>query len=229
MTAKVDPEAERIVAETLENPVIPENRRQTKAAGLGDKEMHLYGAILAAFPKLGGPPAGAWVQLATARLGLDPEAVLRELVRRDLITRDSETGAIETAYPYSGSPTAQRVQIEGGLPVYAMCAVDALGIPFMVRRDTTITSSDPTTGDAVHIEVRGREAHADPPNVVVFLGSTGGSGPAAEEACPLINFFRSEESARRFLNDHPDARGSILTLEEALEVGRQVFGVSASP
>ena len=44
-------------------------------------------------------------------------------------------------YPFSAATTAHTVAIEGGPTVFAMCAVDALGIADMLGTDVTITST----------------------------------------------------------------------------------------
>jgi hypothetical protein len=54
-------------------------------------------------------------------------------------------GQIEVAFPFSASPTRHQVQIRHRAGretrVYAMGAIDALGIPAMLGRDTRIESS----------------------------------------------------------------------------------------
>jgi hypothetical protein len=40
-------------------------------------------------------------------------------------------GAVAVGYPFSRTPTRHRVQLAGTPPVWAMCAIDALGIPQM--------------------------------------------------------------------------------------------------
>ena len=55
-------------------------------------------------------------------------------------------GQIEVAYPFSRRSTGHTVHLTGHLPVAAMCAIDALGIPLMTGADGVIDSTDPTTG-----------------------------------------------------------------------------------
>ena len=55
-------------------------------------------------------------------------------------------GVVAVAYPFSGTPTPHRVELDGLPAVYAMCAIDALGLPFMASRDGRITSADPHDG-----------------------------------------------------------------------------------
>jgi Pyridine nucleotide-disulphide oxidoreductase/Alkylmercury lyase len=46
-------------------------------------------------------------------------------------------------YPYSATPTRHRVRVDDRVEVFAMCAIDALGIAFMVGEPTRVTSTDP--------------------------------------------------------------------------------------
>jgi hypothetical protein len=77
-----------------------------------------------------------------ARFGVPLAATLAEFAAKGLVQRDPVTGAIHVAYPFSGVPTVHRLTL--GLTrapavgdtahhdrqtVYAMCALDALGIP----------------------------------------------------------------------------------------------------
>jgi len=108
--------------------------------------------------------------------------------------------------------------------VYAMCAVDALGIPFMLDRDATITSADPLTGEPVRVDVRARQVTWDPPSAVVFACQQRGEGPAAQQRCPHINFFRSAAFAAAYARAHPDQQGRVLSQEEAVEIACRQFG-----
>ena len=63
--------------------------------------------------------------------------------------------AVAVAYPFSGPPTRQQVQLDGFPAVYAMCAIDALGIPAMAGRDGRIAAVDPRDGAAVVVSVKG--------------------------------------------------------------------------
>lgn len=218
----------QVVEEALNAVDIPGGRWAVKGAGLGVGETRLYWAILHAFPILGGPPDPAWLAATAATLGVDAAAALAEFARRDLILRDPVSGRITSAYPFSGTPTPHQVTVADGRPVYAMCAVDALGIPFMLGRDATIRSADPMTGAPVRVEVRAGEARWDPADAVVFIGTAGGDGPAAQTRCPVINFFASAATAAAYQRAHPDVTGQILTPAEAVAAGRRVFGAAGA-
>jgi len=184
----------------------------------------LHQAILYAFPQLGGPPDDAWVQNRATRLGIAPAQALRELAEHDLIHCDPATGSIVAAYPFSGIRTPHRVEVEGGKPVYAMCAVDALGIPLMLDADAAVSSSDPISGESIRVLMRGGNASWDPPEAVVFVGRLAASGPAAQCICPVLNFFTSAAAAQTYQQAHPELEGSVYPPVEAIEAAQKAFG-----
>jgi hypothetical protein len=111
------------------------------------------------------------------------------------------------AYPFSAAPTPHVVAIGGGPRVHAMCAIDALGIPAMLRADAVITSSDPFTDEPVTVTFRGAAASWDPPGAVVFDGCTGCDGPVEQVSCGYLNFFAAPASARTWAGQHPEVNG----------------------
>jgi Alkylmercury lyase len=67
--------------------------------------------------------------------------VLAELADGDFVCLD-EAGQITAAYPFSALATRHRVQISGEATVFAMCAIDALGIAAMTGCPVVIESAD---------------------------------------------------------------------------------------
>ncbi len=226
MSDEGQPTLRQVAEEALEGADIPGNRAAVKGAGLGAHEIGLYWTIVQAFPELGGPPDPAWVQQRAAALGVDAEAVLAEFAARDLIQRDPASGAIIAAYPFSGVSTLHQVVLAGGKPVYAMCAIDALGIPCMFERDAIISSNDPTDGTPIRIAVTDGSVQWEPADAVVLVGSTGEPGSAAESRCPVVNFFASPTAADAFLSSHPSVSGRVLARDAALEAAKRVFGTA---
>jgi hypothetical protein len=90
----------------------------------------VHRAVLQAFAATGAPPERP--DLIQAAGGADLDLLLAELHEHDVI-RLEEGGAIRVAYPFSTRPTAHVVDIDGGPSVYAMCAVDALGMSAMLH------------------------------------------------------------------------------------------------
>jgi Alkylmercury lyase len=194
-------------------------------------------AILRGFATTGAAPDAAALASASPA-GSDIGSLLAELHSHDLVRIDT-AGQIVAAYPFSGLPTAHVVAIEGGPVVHAMCAIDALGIGDMLGRDTTITSTDPNSGQPITVTIRNRQSDWMPDTTVVLVGSDSTAGPsdccppqsdqagvvaAADRCCGVMNFFTSTESANAWLAKHPQVTGMILTQRQALRLGVDIFG-----
>ena len=110
-------------------------------AGLSLQEHAVRKAILTAFADAGQGPS---VEDLAHTLGLplaSVRAACRTLAAADLIIWQDDTACIMSAYPFSGVPTAHHVLLGGHTPCYAMCAIDALGMPFMLGQDARIRST----------------------------------------------------------------------------------------
>jgi hypothetical protein len=196
-----------------------------RAEQLEPAERRFHQAILRAFVQSGGPPAPDWIAAAAVAQGLDPEAAVAALVSCDVLQRDADTGAIIAAYPFSGVPTPHQVVIGGGRSVYAMCAIDALGIPFMLDEDAVITSRDPVSRLPIRVELRDGVARWDPPTAAVLTASLEDvEGPKAITCCPAMNFFATAEAATDYQRSHPELSGRVLTQDEAIETSIRYFG-----
>jgi len=155
--------------------------------------------------------------------GLDPDQTRERLVTEDLIHFDDE-GEVTVAYPFSGQPTRHRVRIEGHT-VYAMCAIDALGAAPMLERAIVIDSSDPLTNAEISIWLQPDGTGTWQPNeAVVVTGRAGPDGSAFKGCCQVLNFFASPDNAQRYLFEREDVTGFPITMPQAVEVGRAIFG-----
>jgi hypothetical protein len=127
----------------------------------------LYRAVLRRFLATGAPPTARWVRQAAAEAGLDASAV-DELAAADAV--HISNGVVSVAYPFSGTPTPHRVALDGLPAVYAMCAIDALGLPAMAGRDGQITSADPADGTPIEVTARNGTWSWTPATAVVVAG-----------------------------------------------------------
>jgi len=118
-----------------------------------------------------------WITGTAADLGLDATA-LADLEAADLVR--TADGRVTVAYPFSGTPTRQRVELDGFPGVYAMCAIDALGLPVMAGRDGQITATDPHDDAPVRVSVQGGTWTWTPPGAVVVDGEILGQQPAID-------------------------------------------------
>lgn len=164
------------------------------------------------------------------RAGLSEEAVralLEELRRRDLVVLDGDM--IVGAYPFTDRDTGHRVTLDGRT-LTAMCAVDALGIGAMTDQDISIVSRCRHCGAPVRIttQERGRAlADVEPTTAVVWLSVHYEGGCAANSLCTATSFFCSDDHLVAWRRQRPaDEPGFRLSIEEALEAGRAIFGPS---
>lgn len=104
---------------------------------------NLHRGVLRRFLDTGAPPMLRWMRQEAAGLGLDDKAA-DALKAAGLVHIDNE--AVSVAYPFSGTLTRQQAELDGFPTVYAMCAIDALGIPAMAGRDGRIAATDPRDG-----------------------------------------------------------------------------------
>jgi hypothetical protein len=186
------------------------------------RQVHL--AVLAAFAQTGKAPGRGELERIALAGGADPAAVLAELAERDVIAF-GRAGEIRAAYPFSPSPTPIRVSWEGGPVIYAMCAIDALGVSAMLGRPVTITAAEPGTGRVITVHADRDQARWDPPGAVVFAGATSGDcRHAADRTCGYINFFTSARAARTWAKANPAVTGTVLRRARALSAGVAEFG-----
>lgn len=195
--------------------------------------------VLRSFATTGRPPSAAELASAAAPFGAEAGGVLADLHAADYLRLDA-AGRIRAAYPFSASGTAHVVDIAGGPRVYAMCAVDALGIAAMLRTPVTVRSTDPATSDPVTVAVpaEGGPAVWEPATAVVLAGRRAdcapcpdpattqptATQPAADVCCGYVNFFATEASAAAWAEAHPEVTGQILAQPDAEHLGAQIFG-----
>jgi hypothetical protein len=189
---------------------------------LTEGERAFYRWILRTFGA-GAPPSPDELADTASGLELEVEPALERLARADLVHHDPQTGAIVVAYPFSGRPTAHRVRLDGR-EVYAMCAIDALGIAPMLGEPIEIASRDPFTGESIQVwlDPDGNDAR-QPGEAVVVSGRTG-SGESCDCCCPVLNFFGSSANAELWLAAHSEVEGAVTSMDEAIAAGRAVFG-----
>jgi hypothetical protein len=194
-----------------------------RRARLTESERELYFWILRRFATTGRPGRSELGEAAAER-GLDIDALLTVFASEDLV-HTGRDGEIAVAYPFSGRPTAHRVRFRSGNEVDAMCAIDALGIAPMFDESIEIASQDPIGGEPIRIRAEPDGATGwQPPSAVVVAGVSGRDGTACAGCCQVLNFFVSTENAERWLAEHPDVVGEVISVAEAAAAGRAVFG-----
>ena len=184
----------------------------------------LHRAVLRRFLATGAPPTARWLRQAAADAGLDASAV------DDLAAADAVhvvNGVVTVAYPFSGTPTPHRVELDDTPAVYAMCAIDALGLPAMTGRDGRITSADPLDGQPIEVTVRDGAWTWTPGSAVVIIARASDCGTECgtwESMCPNTTFHASRDAARAYLTGRGNLDAQILDQDTAIERGRANFG-----
>jgi alkylmercury lyase len=196
----------------------------SRQAALPAPVCDLHRAVLRRFLGAGAAPTLSWVRQAAAELGLGDSAVT-VLEAADLVHFDGE--AVAVAYPFSGTPTRQQVELDGFPAVYAMCAIDALGIPAMTGRNGRIAAVDPRDGAPVVVSVRGGRWRWTPAGAAVVYGRAADCGTDCgswEVMCPHTTFHASRDSARAYLAARDGIEGEILSQRAAVKRGERIFG-----
>jgi hypothetical protein len=187
-----------------------------RIAGLAAAERRLYGQILHGF--VDGRP----VSPAELASGGGTDGPLRTLVGRDLVGLGAD-GEVAVAYPFSATPTRHRVRLSDGRAYWAMCAIDALGIPDLVERPAQIDAREPGSDRPISVRIAPDGTPSWTPAEAVVVAAASGAGCTSGCACPHINLFSCAADGERYLA-RPDLRGTILTVPEATAVGRRLFG-----
>ena len=213
-------------------PQLGQRNFADRVASLSAPARQVHRVILQAFLTQGCAPQLADLRPVARASGIGLERLLSELAVHDVIQRAAD-GAIQVAYPFSASPTPHQVQLEGGPTVFAMCIIDALGLPFMARRSATIQTQDPFDDTFITIAVgcgpSGNPATSQVhwlPETAVVLVYRPPKGPAiqAECTCPYFNAFASRETAQRWRAAHTDLDLHLLTQQLAVRKARKIFG-----
>jgi Alkylmercury lyase len=201
----------------------PERQGVARRRRLSTEQRQLYLWILRQFAAA-TPPSGEATRTADDKLGLDAADAFRVLAREDLVHVD-EAGRPVIAYPFSATPRGHRVLINGKRRVEAMCAIDALGIAPMLALPIEIYSRDPISGGEIRARLDPSDgARLEPEQAVVLTGSACCDGPSFRGCCDVLNFFERRENAERYLAENPSVSGYPISLPEAIEAGRIVFG-----
>ncbi|MFX1350470.1 MAG: organomercurial lyase [Promethearchaeota archaeon] len=99
-------------------------------------------------------------------------------------------------------------------PIEAACVIDALGLPFTYNQDATIISKDPISKQKIKIEIKDEQiVSQQPENLITYLGSQ----------CSTTLFFTSNENLKEWQNQHPDQKGKIINMKQALILARKLF------
>lgn len=195
------------------------------AVSLPADEDLVWRTILRLYAERGQPPSRAAIVAESRIATSDIAGLIAALRSHDLVDIDHQ-GDIKLAYPFTVANTEHRVDLHGKV-LHALCAIDALGVADMYGTDVPITSLCHHCSAALCVETasQGKVLKNVVPDSSVVWYDFAYDGSAATSCCPAIAFFCSDEHLRVWL-DHANPRrsGIRLTMDEALEVGRAIFG-----
>jgi alkylmercury lyase-like protein len=123
-------------------------------------------AIIERFATDGGPLNVESV-IDAAESGQAGEQAVAELDDKDLIlVRDRQ---VTLAYPFASTPLGFRVALADGRTREACCAIDALGMPALVRQPATVHARCHDCGDAIDLGLA-PDAPLDNGEAMVWIG-----------------------------------------------------------
>ena len=89
-----------------------------------------------------------------------------------------------------------------------------MGLPFTYNQDAKIFSKDPISKQEIKIEIKDEQiAFQHTENLITYLGSQ----------CSTTLFFTSNESLTEWENQHPDQKGTVINIKQALILARKIF------
>jgi hypothetical protein len=177
---------------------------------LGAGETEVLGSIFRFVLKHGKSPTVADLRLSLKSSDEEIIRALDELERKgDFLLRKRGTQEVVSIYPFSMKPTEHRIFLEDGTKLFAMCAVDALGVPIMFNNNVRVVSRCGECGSEMVFEIKNEEivfmSHPDAticsPKRQVY--------PAAETCCPLVNFFCSMKHANEWVAKNSELINNI--------------------
>ncbi|MHA2175272.1 MAG: alkylmercury lyase family protein [Candidatus Hodarchaeales archaeon] len=199
---------------------------------LSPEENEVRRFILTQTPYLGRLPSLVEVMQSFTWLSdIRIKAILTKLDQLDVIHLTNDQKTIAAAYPFSGFPTPHVVTFatKAYKSVYAMCAIDALGVGFMLNCDVILESRCNHCNERIEVIIENNEILYLNPEELVVWGDIEYSDCAALSVCKNINFFSSEEHFNKWQIKFPKRRGSLLHIQEAFYLGKMFFEKKVKP
>ena len=166
-------------------------------AELSPQENDIRKAILKAFAQDGKAPSVREVAQALSLPLEDVLAGFQELAEYDLIVWKKGAARLLSAYPFSGASMAHQVLTDAGKPLYAMCAIDALGIPFMLGQGASVQSACFFCQQPVRVDITGGLLQRAHPSTITVSFSERDGCCVAQAPLPPNEFLLPTKSASR--------------------------------
>lgn len=108
-----------------------------------------------------------------------------------------ENGVLQGAYPVSPTKNDIRIAVDGVGSGYAMCAIDALGVPFFFSAKTVIESADRATNERMLITIDPASPDTDAyAEIVISVPKAMPTKNQANRSNPPRTYVRSLGSSR---------------------------------
>jgi hypothetical protein len=202
---------------------------------LDPREDRVWTTTLRLWRREGHAPAAGDIAGESGLAAAEVDAVLAALAGRDRLVLDPATGDIVGAYPFSARATGHEVRFDDRTldthTLNAMCAIDALGAGAMYQGDVAVASTCRECEAPIRIETRdlGQAlAGVDPTGAVVWAGIHH-DGCSATSLCTTILFFCSAAHLEAWREKHRGPDGRLLSVDEAMQVGKALFGPVLAP
>lgn len=145
---------------------------------------------------------------------------LDALAAADYLAREAG-GQITCLYPFSTTVTGHVVRIEAERR-FAMCAIDALGVPAMLNRELDLESRCAICTTPITVRVRPGAITSVMPLTAMVVARRVEDEPAFAACCPFTVFVCGQGHAGQFMRRIPGAHA--LSLDAALVRGEEIFG-----
>jgi hypothetical protein len=192
----------------------------TSDAGLDRRERDLHRLLiheLMATGAISGVPELA--RLLALSEG-DLQSILAALADADYLAHD-EMGRVTCLYPFSTSPTPHAVFIDGE-PRFAMCAIDAIGVPAMLGQELKVAGRCAVCEAPISLQIRpGAIVNATPIEAMI-VARRDESEPAFAACCPFTLFACGADHAEHLAKRIGGAQ--VLPLPAALARAEAIFG-----
>lgn len=175
--------------------------------------------ILIEYTRLGTAPSIETIKEKFQDMNVD--RILEKLDTLDFIYLNVDKTRIECSYPFSSRKTVHEVKMDG-THVYCMCAIDALGVPFMIGKDITIHSRCGFSGESITIQIENKKIVSRSHRDIWVWASLDRCGKSADSCCKRILFFTSD-NLDKWVKVHPEEKDVSLSLSEAFFISQYLF------